>query len=248
MGNRVTATMSLAPFDAAELAASEAGQRLLTAIAKHGFNEESTSVESGVAVWEGVDYEANYGTAALDGTGYGSTDFPGLAAKAGIWCLVSDEGGLDEWPQHHTVYRPDGQGWSYYGNAASRVVVDRVELDTLVAEGGIEAIQRHLIMGERGLVDWVVASAGAGEDVAAKRRDTQAGRVVAAAHWMTPSVGLVALAGDESEIVRRNVAWNRSTPPGVLAKLAERDEDKAPDPDTDEALDADEESGWEPAS
>jgi len=156
MGDRVCVAMSLAAFDEEQLAGSEAGRDLLAAIAEYGFTEDEVRVVGGVAIWEGTVYEANYGTASLDGTSYSSTDFPGLAAKAGLWCLVSDEGSV-EWPRHHEIYAPNGQAWGYVGNGVSRVVVDRANFESLYDRGGIEAVRDYLTTGERDLADWVIA-------------------------------------------------------------------------------------------
>jgi len=150
MGDRVCVAMSLAAFDEEQLAGSEAGRDLLAAIAEYGFTEDEVRVVGGVAIWEGTAYEANYGTASLDGTSYSSTDFPGLAAKAGLWCLSSDEGSV-EWSRHHEIYAPNGEAWGYVGNGVSRVVVDRANFESLYDRGGIEAVRGYLTTGERDL-------------------------------------------------------------------------------------------------
>ncbi len=69
MGDRVCATVSLAPFDEELLAGTREGGDLLDAITESGFDETSCSSSNGVWVWQVLDADANYWVASFDRTG-----------------------------------------------------------------------------------------------------------------------------------------------------------------------------------
>ncbi|MHB8290575.1 MAG: hypothetical protein ACYDEY_15375 [Acidimicrobiales bacterium] len=69
MGDRVCATVSLAPFDEELLAGTREGQNLLDAITESGFDETSASNSNGVLVLQALDADANYWVTSFDNTG-----------------------------------------------------------------------------------------------------------------------------------------------------------------------------------
>ena len=183
MGNRVYAWFEVGPYDTEALAQSEEGRALLLAIKEYGFMDRLEQDTLGIKTLRCDDDQANYGTAAFDGSNGGGVNFVELSNGAGLWCAIGDEGD-DEWSASHSVFAPDGRTWEFDETSAGTVVLSGTSFGRIAAnvEAAGEAVKRYFVEGVRSLAEWIGLETQASATSAATPAEHEAsrcGRVIA---------------------------------------------------------------------
>jgi hypothetical protein len=146
MGDRIVATLTIAPWNEEELRQSEDGRQLLEIIENWGFDEQNMyplcPVEGDVVWVEFVDCQANYGTYAFTE----DADLMGLLKRLKLWFSLSDDGSV-EWGPTRTVYAPDGKEYSFDTLVEGSAVLSQMKYQQLLEEGGQEAIAEYWRLG-----------------------------------------------------------------------------------------------------
>jgi len=146
MSDRVTATLTIAPWNEEELKQSEGGRQLLEIIENRGFDEQNmyplSPVDGDVAWVELVDYQANYGTCAFTE----DKDLMGLLKELKLWFSLSDEGSVD-WGPNRIVYTPDGEQYYFDILVGGSIMLSQSKYKQLLEEGGQAAIDEYWRLG-----------------------------------------------------------------------------------------------------
>jgi len=166
MSDRVTATLTIAPWDEEKLKQSADGRKLLEIIDEWGFAEDmvySPASIEGLSVRELTDYEANYGT----GSFREDVELMYALNNLKLWFMLSDEGSV-EWGPSHIIYAPDGSYYYFDTLAGGTVMMSKSVYDKLMAEGGQAAVNEYWRLGE---LSYDLAEFMLDREAAAKQQD-----------------------------------------------------------------------------